>query len=65
MPKLKTNKSAAKRIRLTKTGKMKKRAAGRSHILGKKTTKRKRKLRKSSYLSKADAKKVRRLLPYG
>ena len=65
MPKLKTNKSVAKRFRITKTGKLKKRSAGRSHILGKKTRKAKRKLRKSSYVSSVDAAKVRRLLPYG
>ncbi|NCA96340.1 MAG: 50S ribosomal protein L35 [Methanomicrobia archaeon] len=65
MPKLKTNKSAAKRFKITKSGKLKKRAAGRQHVLGKKTRKRKRQLRKSGYVSEADAKKIRRLLPYG
>lgn len=65
MPKLKTNKAAAKRLRRTKTGKLKKRSANRGHILGKMSTKRKRKLRKSGYVSEADAKKIRRLLPYG
>ena len=65
MPKLKTNKGAAKRFKITKTGKIKKRTAGRGHILGKKTRKRKRHLRKSGYLSPQDAKKMRRLLPYG
>jgi len=65
MPKLKTNRSAAKRFRMTKTGKIKKRKANRGHILGKKTRKRKRHLRKSDYLSKAEEKRVRRLLPYG
>lgn len=65
MPKLKTNRSAAKRFRFTKTGKIKKRNAGRQHILGKKTSKRKRQLRKTGYVSKVDAKTIRRLLPYG
>jgi len=65
MPKLKTNKSAAKRFRRTKSGKLKKRSAGRGHILGKKSRKRKRKLRRKSYLSEADEKRIRRLLPYG
>ena len=65
MPKLKTNRSAAKRFKRTKTGKIKKRAAGRGHILGKKSRKRKRKLRLNSYLSASDAAKIRRLLPYG
>ncbi len=65
MPKLKTNKSAAKRFKITKTGKLKKRSAKRGHILGKMTRKAKRKLRQSSYVSDADVKKIRRLLPYG
>ena len=65
MPKLKTNRSAAKRFKKTKTGKIKKKQAGKGHILGKKTRKRKRKLRKSSYVSSVDEKKIRRLLPYG
>lgn len=65
MPKLKTNRSAAKRFRFTKSGKIKKRNAGRRHILGKKTRSRKRHLRKTGYVSASDAKKLRRLLPYG
>ena len=64
MPKLKTNKAAAKRLKRTKTGKLKKRSASRGHILSKMSSKSKRKLRKSSYLCKADEKKVRGLLPY-
>ncbi len=63
--KLKTNKSAAKRLRMTKTGLLKKRNAGRQHILGKKSRKVKRQLRKDGYVSPADAKRIRRLLPYG
>lgn len=65
MPKLKTNKGAAKRFKMTKSGKVKKRSAGRGHILGKMSRKRKRKLRKASYLSEADEKRIRRLMPYG
>lgn len=65
MPKLKTKKGVAKRFKITKTGKVKKRSANRGHILSKKTPKRKRKLRRSSYLTPMDAKKVRRMLPYG
>jgi len=65
MPKLKTNKSAAKRFKITKTGKIKKRSAGRGHILGKMSRKSKRNLRKSGYVSNVDAKRIRRLLPYG
>ena len=63
--KLKTNKGAAKRLRMTKSGLLKKRNAGRQHILSKKTRKTKRHLRKDGYLSPSDAKRVRRLLPYG
>jgi large subunit ribosomal protein L35 len=65
MPKLKTNKSVAKRFRLTKSGKIKKRSARRGHLLGKRSRKAKRKLRQSSYVAAVDAKKIRRLLPYG
>ena len=66
MPKLKTNRSAAKRFRFTKSGKVKKYNAGRRHILGKKSRKRKRYLRQTGYLkSSADVKRIRRLLPYG
>jgi len=65
MPKLKTNKGAMKRFRLTKKGKIKKRTAGRGHALGKKTRKRKRQMRRSDYLSPKDEKRIRRLLPYG
>ena len=65
MPKLKTNKSAAKRFRFTKKGKIKKRNAGRRHILGKKSRKLKRKLRLTGFVSPRDAKAIRRLLPYG
>jgi len=65
MPKLKTNRSVAKRFRRNKKGKIKMAKAGRRHILGKKTRKRKRKLRKTGYVSKANAKQIRRLLPYG
>ena len=65
MPKLKTNKGAAKRLRFSKWGKLKKRNAGRQHILSKKTRKRKRHLRKAGYLSATDMKRIRRLLPYG
>jgi large subunit ribosomal protein L35 len=65
MPKLKTHRGAAKRFRITKNGKIKKRNANRGHILGKMSRKRKRHLRQSGYLSQADEKRIRRLLPYG
>ena len=65
MPKLKTNKSAAKRLRFTKKGKIKKYSSNRKHILGKKSRKRKRQLRRTTYVTGANIKKIRRLLPYG
>lgn len=65
MPKLKTNRAAAKRFRFTKKGKIKKRNAGRGHILGKKARKRKRHLRQPGYLTAASAKVIRRIMPYG
>jgi len=65
MPKLKTRKGVAKRFKITKSGKIKKRSANRGHLLTGRTTKRKRKLRKSGYLTNTEAKMIRRLLPYG
>lgn len=64
MPKMKTNRSAAKRFRFTGSGKIKRAKAYKSHLLTKKDSKRKRNLRKSAILSDADFKKVRKLLPY-
>jgi large subunit ribosomal protein L35 len=55
----------AKRFKITKSGKIKKRSAGRGHILSKMSRKRKRKLRKGSYLAGVEVKKIRRMLPYG
>ncbi len=65
MPKMKTHRGAAKRLKKTATGKVKRHKANKSHILTKKTTKRKRHLRKSKLVSKADSKRIERLLPYG
>ena len=64
MPKLKTNRGAAKRFRKTSTGKVRRRKAFASHILTKKSTKRKRNLRTSTSVSKANSKAVKRLIPY-
>jgi len=64
MPKLKTNRGAAKRFTRTASG-IKCNASHRRHILTKKTTKRKRRLRHSTLVSKADEKRVRRLLAGG
>ena len=62
--KIKTHRAAAKRFSLTGTGKVKRGQAFRSHILNKKTTKRKRNLRKSAYASAANAATVKQMIPY-
>ena len=62
MPKMKTNRGARKRFRFTGTGKIRRNHAFTSHILTKKTTKRKRKLRKSSLVHSANFRRVRRML---
>lgn len=64
MPKLKTHRGAAKRFRLTKSGKVKRAKAYKSHILTKKSTKRKRNLRKAGYVSAVEEKNIRNLIPY-
>ena len=65
MPKMKTKKGAAKRFRLSSTGKVKRSRAFKRHILTSKTTKRKRHLDMETLVSKADARRVREMLPYG
>lgn len=64
MPKLKTNKAAAKRFKVSSKGKIRRNASFGSHILTKKSTKRKRKIRRGRALDKADLKRVKSLLPY-
>lgn len=64
MPKLKTHRGAAKRFSITGTGKVRRSRAFASHILTKKTSKRKRNLRKSAVLDKRDEAGVKRLIPY-
>jgi large subunit ribosomal protein L35 len=64
MPKIKTNRGAAKRFRKTGTGKVRRNKAFTSHILTKKTTKRKRDLRKSTVVAQVDEKNISRLIPY-
>ncbi|HHV44185.1 MAG TPA: 50S ribosomal protein L35 [Firmicutes bacterium] len=64
MPKLKTHRGAAKRFKKTATGKIKKNSNYRSHLLTGKSPKRKRRLRQPSYVSKADERRVKRMLPY-
>jgi len=63
MPKIKTNRAAAKRFKRTGSGKLVRMKAYKSHILTKKTRKRKRNLRKSTLVSSADYGRVKRMLP--
>ena len=65
MPKLKTHKGAAKRFRLTATGKVKRGHSHARHILTKKTNKRKRHLDIDTLVSKGDMDRVLNMLPYG
>ena len=64
MPKIKTNRGAAKRFRKTGTGKIRRNKAYTSHILTKKSTKRKRDLRQSTIVAPSDAKNISCLIPY-
>ncbi|MDD2401833.1 MAG: 50S ribosomal protein L35 [Clostridia bacterium] len=64
MPKMKTHRGAAKRFDLTASGKVKRNHAFTSHILTKKSPKRKRNLRKAAIMSSADAHRVAKLIPY-
>ncbi|GAA0085758.1 MAG: 50S ribosomal protein L35 [Clostridium sp.] len=64
MPKMKTHRGAAKRFKKTGTGKLKRAKAFKSHILTKKSSKRKRNLRKASYVSTTQEKAMKKLLPY-
>jgi len=64
MPKIKTHKGTAKRFRITKTGKVLSRHAQQSHILEKKSSKRKRQFSGLRETSPADKRRVRRVMPY-
>lgn len=64
MPKLKTNRGAAKRFKKTGSGRFKCSQSHLRHILTKKSTKRKRHLRADDMVDKADVAMVRRMLPY-
>jgi len=63
MPKMKTNRAAAKRLKRTASGRLKRRRANKSHILTKKSTKRKRRLRQADLVAKVDEGRMNRLLP--
>ncbi len=64
MPKIKTNRAAAKRFRRTASGKLRRQSAYASHILTKKTRKRKRRLRKLGIVANDNMKQLNKLLPY-
>jgi large subunit ribosomal protein L35 len=65
MPKIKTHRGAAKRLKVTGTGQLMKRSGYKSHLLTGKSAKRTRSLRKASLVSKSDYGRVKNLLPYG
>ncbi len=62
---MKTHRGAAKRVKITGSGKVKRMRSNKSHILTKKSRKRKRRLRKPDLVSKADEKNIKAILPYG
>ena len=64
MPKMKSHSGAKKRFKLTATGKVKRGHQNKSHILSKKTTKRKRRLRTTTYVSQTQEKTVKSMIPY-
>lgn len=64
MPKIKTNRSAAKRFRVTGTGKIKRNKAFKRHILSSKNKKRKRNLRRATTVASVEQKNIRELIPY-
>jgi large subunit ribosomal protein L35 len=64
VPKIKTNRAAAKRFRITGTGKIKRNKAYKRHILSSKGKKQKRHLRKATTVAAVEAKNIRKLIPY-
>ena len=64
MPKMKTSRSAAKRFKVTGTGKLKRNKAYKRHILTKKTRKTKRNLRKAAMVDATNIKTMKKILPY-
>jgi large subunit ribosomal protein L35 len=64
MPKIKTNRAAAKRFKVTGTGKLKRSKAYKSHILTKKSAKRKRNLRQPAITDATNVKNMKKVLPY-
>ena len=64
MPKMKTSRAAAKRFKVTGTGKLKRNKAYKRHILTKKTTKKKRDLRQATITDVTNVKNMKKILPY-
>ena len=64
MPKMRSKRGASKRFKATASGKIKRRKGWKSHLLEWKSPKRRRRLRQSALVSKEDARRIRRLLPY-
>ena len=64
MPKIKTHRGAAKRFKVTKNGKVKMFHAYKSHILNKKSTKRKRNLRQNTIVDETNVKTMKKIMPY-
>jgi large subunit ribosomal protein L35 len=64
MPKMKSNRGAAKRFKATATGRVKRAQAFKNHILTKKSTKRKRHLRPMEMVNEGDQRSIKRMLPY-
>ena len=65
MPKIKTRKSASKRFKTTKNGKLKRSAAYKRHLLTHKSAKRRRNLRGTTLVADADFQRVKHMMPYG
>ena len=65
MPKMKTNKSAAKRFKVSGTGRVRRPKAGGNHLLQEKSRKRLRRLRKNDMVTKTLERHIKRLIPYG
>ena len=64
MPKLKSNRAAMKRFRVTGSGKIKRNKGFKSHLLSSKGKKRKRRLRRSTMVAPVEQKNIRKLIPY-
>ena len=64
MPKMRTKRAAAKRLKRTASGKLKRRSGWKSHLLEAKNPKRRRRLRQASLIAKSDERRIRVLVPY-